>query len=234
MSADNAHLRQLAQRMAAGEWFAAKSHELQALAEHYLSLLPKEVEPTWYQRFANYIFPPTSPNMPVPAVMICRWFVRKSNEKGPSITFMRASKLVYIAHGYHLGLYGTPLVDKHFRLASWGEMHTDLYKEFSTKYGVSRFMSNEPHPPALPEGTEKLLERVWEVFCKLPQGQLSALVLDEDGPCCTQNRRSLPSSSYDPDYQDLPIIFDDDIAAHFKKRCDTPKPKEDISCTRTS
>ena len=54
-----------------------------------------------------------------------------------SLTPMQVLKLVYIAHGWSLGLYGRPLIDEDVEAWQYGPVIADLYKVVRTTGGAA-------------------------------------------------------------------------------------------------
>ncbi len=47
---------------------------------------------------------------PVSAKLVANYFLKKAAAEGVTLDPMKLQKLVYIAHGWHLGLLGAPLL----------------------------------------------------------------------------------------------------------------------------
>ena len=71
---------------------------------------------------------------------VARYLLEKAQEQGRSLTPMKLIKLVYIAHGWMLGMYGQPLIRENVEAWEYGPVVPDLYQ------AVKRFRAS-PIPP---------------------------------------------------------------------------------------
>ena len=60
---------------------------------------------------------------------IANYFLQKG-EKDPTMTPMKLIKLVYIAHGWNLGLTGKPLVSEDAEAWKYGPVFPSLYNKY--------------------------------------------------------------------------------------------------------
>ncbi len=90
---------------------------------------------------------------------------------------MKLLKLVYIAHGWHLGLTQTQLIDEDVEAWRYGPVIPSLYRSFKT-YG------NQPIPAtevasnvqlSNPERVYPFLERVWNAYKDCTAIELSSM-----------------------------------------------------------
>jgi uncharacterized phage-associated protein len=77
---------------------------------------------------------------------IANFFIRKARENGSAITPMQLQKLVYISHGWHLGLFGEPMIDEPFEAWDYGPVCTSLYHHFKS-YGSTPIRQLAPIEP---------------------------------------------------------------------------------------
>lgn len=112
--------------------------------------------------------------------------LRHERKRGP-VTQMKLHKLVYFAHGWHLGIKETPLLDEMVEAWDYGPVVPTLYYEFKA-FGadpINRLAADFNHlthaydivPQVHSSDTFvlELLDRVWEVYGVMSAGQLSAL-----------------------------------------------------------
>ncbi|WP_205760954.1 Panacea domain-containing protein [Luteolibacter luteus] len=97
---------------------------------------------------------------------------------------MKLLKLVYIAHGWHLGLTQTPLIDESVEAWRYGPVIPSLYRRFKT-YG------NQPIPVtevaenvqlSNPERLTPFLESVWNAYKDYTGLQLSSMTHAQGTP----------------------------------------------------
>jgi uncharacterized phage-associated protein len=130
---------------------------------------------------------------PYDAKAIANWFLAKQH-----MTPMRLQKLVYFAHGWHLALYGgEPLIDEMIEAWDYGPVVPSLYQEFK-QFGSDKITApatdlrwtGQPRlvkevVPMVPESdvrTNRLLERVWQVYGTFTAYQLSRMTHVEGAP----------------------------------------------------
>ncbi len=103
-------------------------------------------------------------------------FLRLAKERQRSVTPLQLMKLVYIAHGWMLGLYGRPLFPDRIEAWRYGPVLPDLYRLVKT-YGA------DPIPrtlgaggmPQLDETEHDLVGQVYERYGGMSGVRLSAL-----------------------------------------------------------
>lgn len=128
---------------------------------------------------------------------------------------MQLQKLVYFAHGWHLALKGEPLINTPVKAWNFGPVIPPLYNALK-KYGAGAVLEPISRRPDQSESAEevfqegflkRLIERVWEVYGHMTEGQLSALTHQ-------------PGEPWTITYQKTPfeVIPDDLIKAHFAKQ----------------
>lgn len=144
------------------------------------------------------------------------------NDKGP-LTQMKLQKLVYFAHGWHLGLWGTPLLDEVIQAWSYGPVVRTVYNEFRD-FGVQPITKPQPTviytdddepterivTPRLDdcsdgmqrERTRGFLRRIWDLYGDFTALQLMAMTHEPGGPWDQVNRKhngNLPKYEVIPD-----------------------------------
>ena len=124
-------------------------------------------------------------------------------EKDPGLTQMKLHKLLYYAHGWHLGFRKQPLLDEMVEAWEYGPVVPSIYHEFKDvgATGINRLATAfDPHsmaydfiPTVNPADrtTLALLERVWEVYKKFSAPQLSRMTHAENSPW-KQTRKKNP------------------------------------------
>ncbi|MCY3879279.1 MAG: DUF4065 domain-containing protein [Rhodobacteraceae bacterium] len=115
------------------------------------------------------------------ARQVANWFVERFRKDGRSLSVMELLKLTYIAHGWHLEIFGTPLFEN--RIEAWrhGPVIPDVYNAFRSQGQDVR----EPVPGFARLGNESdidLLEQVYGIYGEYNAYQLSDLTHVPGGP----------------------------------------------------
>jgi len=129
--------------------------------------------------------------MPYDAKAIANYLLDMAEAAGQALTPMKLQKLVYFAHGWHLGLTGEPLLDEQVQAWSFGPVVRSLYdafREFGADPIPRKALIFEPlgglkvrvKAPSLAESVsvdkdlaELFLTRIWEVYGGYSASQLS-------------------------------------------------------------
>ena len=118
--------------------------------------------------------------MPYPASVIAYAFVKKGIDEGIPVTQMKLQKMVYVAHGLHLALYGEPLIKEYFQAWKYGPVVRDIYNTY-------RFYGSEPisntdwlfyenfddELKKLDSRAESIIDFTWKTLKSWNAGQLS-------------------------------------------------------------
>ena len=124
---------------------------------------------------------------------VANYFIYKSIDEGVSITPMKVLKLVYIAHGWHLGIRKEPLITEQTEAWKYGPVVESVYVAFK-KYGrndidAMQFFSkkdkSEFNELLANFNDRALLDKVWEVYRNYTGTELSALTHMPDTPWFT-------------------------------------------------
>ncbi len=102
---------------------------------------------------------------------IANYFLHKYPDD-PNMTPMKLIKLVYIAHGWHLGLDKGPLINEAPQAWKYGPVIPSLYYRFK-KYKDSKIDEN---PSEFPQDEEltSFIDELWDVYGKYDGIQLGA------------------------------------------------------------
>lgn len=102
-----------------------------------------------------------------------------------AVTPMKLQKLVYFAHGWHLGITERPLLNERVEAWKFGPVIPSLYqdfKEFGDKPITSRAtvisgfrVVRAVLPPETPATTLSIIQRVWHVYKGFSGTDLSAM-----------------------------------------------------------
>lgn len=172
---------------------------------------------------------------PISAIAVANFFIKKARENKQEITPMQLLKLVYIAHGWSLGILDRPLIKNEIEAWRYGPVIPDLYHEFKeyrdkniTNYGSDIIWSPDLHKfiEKVPEQIEdqdniNLLDRVWDVYRKFTGWQLSAITHQDNTPW------SIVWNNFGKDNNFGNATIEDDIIKdHYKKLMKDREQKE--------
>lgn len=118
--------------------------------------------------------------MSYPANTIATWFLHRAREEGEYLTQMKLQKLVYIAHGWNLGLDGGPLILETVEAWQYGPVIRDLYERYLA-YGAKPIVADFEAVAVDTEDGE-LLEWVWNQYKRFTAGQLSTITHQSNTP----------------------------------------------------
>ncbi|MFW9618889.1 MAG: Panacea domain-containing protein [Sulfurospirillum sp.] len=152
---------------------------------------------------------------------IANEFLDLAKEEDISITPMKLQKLVYIAHGFNLAVFGDALLDEKVRAWKYGPVIDSLYYEFKSfgNRNITRkatdvevdddfdIIVKEPSIPKEDDFTKRLISIVWNKYKDLSGIQLSALTHQDDTPW---------KKSYIPHVSNI-IIDNNVIKEHYKE-----------------
>lgn len=129
------------------------------------------------------------------AIAVANYFLEIPNSVDAEMTPMKIQKLVYVSHGWHLGIRGKPLVFDPVEAWMWGPVIRSVYDEFKkfggnpitelgsmheptkrgTKFYIPRIDEQDQH-------TRHFLDEVWRVYGVYTGVQLSNLTHEEGTP----------------------------------------------------
>lgn len=107
--------------------------------------------------------------------VVANRFLDLAAKKGDTLTPMQLIKLVYIAHGWMLGLYGRPLIGDDVEAWQYGPVIPRLYS------AVRQFRSQPVEGPIradnekLTATEESIIDQVYEIYGGLTGPQLSRM-----------------------------------------------------------
>lgn len=135
-------------------------------------------------------------------------FLALAQAEGRPLTPMQIIKLVYIAHGWMLGLHGRELIRDEVQAWKFGPVIPELYRAVGMYRGdpISGRLSEPPSPP-FDEIENDLLEQVYRKYGGRSGGALSHLTHQPDTPW---------AKTWDPNGWALPIP-NELIRAHYSE-----------------
>ena len=158
---------------------------------------------------------------------IANYFLDRASLESRAVTPMQLLKLVYIAHGWHLGYLGTPLIDEEVQAWKYGPVIHSLYNKMR-HYGsgaVSQPLGIGHLPwvkePTVDPQTASLLDSVWKSYAGFSGLQLSNMTHQDDTPWDIAWHREGGHSKY------FAPISDKLIEEHYKKKIAAIRAKND-------
>lgn len=163
------------------------------------------------------------------AVVIANYFVKKALADGFPVTLMKLVKLVYIAHGWHLGLTtpSQPLLSEGVQAWKYGPVVPSVYDAFRVN-GSSNVTElaatvgpdgRMVYQAVADPGLTQFLDAVWERYKRFDGLQLSALTHQQDTPwyTCWHNEGASNVMGY--------VIPNNLIASHYHAMADANRAR---------
>jgi uncharacterized phage-associated protein len=111
---------------------------------------------------------------------IADYFLYAHQDKG--ITPMKLTKLVYIAHGWHLAITGSALINESPEAWQYGPVIPSVYNEFKGFKNTNISRAFEQNNMVTKEEDITFLERIWKVYGVFDAIQLSSKTHQPDSP----------------------------------------------------
>lgn len=115
---------------------------------------------------------------------IADYFIRKGIEADNPLDQMKVQKLVYIAHGWHLGITGIPLVASDIQAWKFGPVIEDLYHrlKFFGNDKINKPITHSSRRLDSHELVKQFLDHIWNTYGKFDAVNLSDLTHQPDTP----------------------------------------------------
>ncbi|GER00806.1 hypothetical protein JCM17845_14290 [Iodidimonas gelatinilytica] len=117
------------------------------------------------------------------SISVANYLLTLAEESDATLTPMQVLKLVYIAHGWNLGLYGKPLIKEEIQAWQYGPVIPRLYKL------IKKFRSNPVQGPLsgvqehdLKDKEKDLIKQVFKIYGKKTGPALSRLTHQAGSP----------------------------------------------------
>ena len=116
---------------------------------------------------------PLTPKPPADARAVANTLLKLALRDNRTLTHLQLQKLVYIAHGWHLGLEGEPLFSQPVLAWQHGPVIREVYDEFkgSGRQPIAHFYKKldrstflEKIPFVESASANRMIERVWESY----------------------------------------------------------------------
>lgn len=144
--------------------------------------------------------------MPHAATDIAKWMIARARQEGEFLTPMKLQKLIYIAHGWNLGLEQGPLIVEPVEAWPYGPVIRSVYDEYRD-FGASP-IELDVHPPRnIDRQDNEILNWVWNGYRQFSAAQLSDMTHQKGTPW---------AKSYTP--QTRALIPPEMIKAHYKEK----------------
>jgi uncharacterized phage-associated protein len=131
--------------------------------------------------------------MPYPALAVANYFIHKAALEGRQIDPLKLQKLIYFANGWHLALYGRPLVQEPIHAWKYGPVVASVYHTFK-HYGAGGIevpAEGGFMVPTEDHEAREVLDKVWELYGHYSGIQLSNLSHDPQGPWAHRTRSGI-------------------------------------------
>jgi uncharacterized phage-associated protein len=116
------------------------------------------------------------------STLVADYMLWSGREHENPLTPMQVLKLVYIAHGWMLGLTGRPLIDEPVEAWQYGPVVPSIYHRFK-RYGGSFIDECPSQAPLAFTGRERaILDQVWKNYGHLSGVKLSSLTHQRGTP----------------------------------------------------
>lgn len=115
-------------------------------------------------------------------IAVANKFLDAAAQKGGTLTPLQVIKLIYLSHGFMLGLYGRPLVRENAEAWTYGPVFPSLYR------AVKEFRSNPVRGPLsskdeqFDEFEDDIIRQVYDVYGARSGIALSRLTHKSDSP----------------------------------------------------
>lgn len=109
-------------------------------------------------------------------ITVANRFLELARERGDTLTPMQLLKLVYIAHGWMLGLYGRPLIRDEVQAWQYGPVVPRLYnavRKFRSLPVEGPLSSRQAEP--LDRHEDSIIEQVYRIYGQMSGPALSRL-----------------------------------------------------------
>lgn len=163
-----------------------------------------------------------SHHMSQSALTVANYFLDRASAEARALTPMQLIKLVYIAHGWHLGYFDRPLINERVEAWKFGPVIDSLYQQ-TKRFGSSAVSGRLPKPlfsaAEVPVGddTKSLLISVWGAYRHFSGLQLSAMTHQDGTPWdIAWNKKGGKNEMHAK-------IDDADIKAHYKAKIASQK-----------
>jgi len=140
-------------------------------------------------------------------VAVAEHFLWSAKVHSQSLTPMQVLKLVYIAHGWNLGLYSEPLINQSAEAWQYGPVIPSVYHEYKKFGGGAVTVCPDVEPGEFTLRQRDLLAKVWKGYGHISGVGLSSLTHQPGTPWYVTMQRSGRGA----------VIPDDLIEEHYRQ-----------------
>ena len=131
---------------------------------------------------------------PVPAMVVAMYILGQRHKRNQSTTPLDLIKLVYLSHGWYLGIYKTPLIEEHVKAWPYGPVVPIVYERFKSYKGnpidiVPRDNSDQLHPRQ-----RGVIDATLEAYSDYDSWSLSAITHEPGTPWYQVHDQGFPQT----------------------------------------
>ena len=167
------------------------------------------------------------PSVMYHAATIANAFVRLGVEGGRAFHPRQLTRLVYLAHGWHLAYFGTPLISERVQACRYGPIIRSLYRIMNGRLYRMGSELHSPNPRFLPtnkidDQAHKLIESVYRNFCRYSGVKLATYVRQGYGDHLSPWSRVWAGAPNENAYLKIPNSAIAEFFTHLKESHDVP------------
>lgn len=114
---------------------------------------------------------------------VALYFIARAKEKGEYLTLLQLIKLVYLAHGWLLGIHKRPLIVEDVEAWQYGPVIHNLYERYRRHRNAP--LTGEPCNDGIfdeDQEAKSIADQVFDLYGELTGEQLSTLTHEEGTP----------------------------------------------------
>lgn len=116
------------------------------------------------------------------AIAAAEQLLHVAHERGMGLTPMQVLKLVYISHGWMLGLHRRPLFDENVEVWKYGPVVPCVYRKYKAFRGNPITSPGKNHEEDMDEPKRNMIGQVFDGYATYTGLQLSELTHQEGSP----------------------------------------------------
>lgn len=116
---------------------------------------------------------------------VANYFVERSRADERLLSVSQVIKLVFLAHGWHLGFKGKPLIYHRIEAWKYGPVIPEVYDAFRYQLFAVRYpasVGEEPYKEDFDDYAIKIMGHVYDAYSKIPAVALSKLTHKKGTP----------------------------------------------------